>query len=76
MQQLTLNEINEVSGGGLLGEVINTVSGAAIGAATAIQLFSGVQVAWLGLVPVSLPLAGAFIGGTCNNVRKLLTKFE
>jgi hypothetical protein len=64
MKELTINEIEQVNGAGVLGELINVVSGAALGCATAATLFSGVNVAWLGVVPLSLPLAGAFIGGS------------
>ncbi|MBI2792007.1 MAG: hypothetical protein HYX61_08615 [Gammaproteobacteria bacterium] len=41
MKELTINEITQVNGAGILGELINIVSGAALGCATASVLFSG-----------------------------------
>ncbi len=68
MKDLTLNEIEQVSAASGLGQLITTVSGAALGCAAAVTLFPAVSVAWFGLIPLSLPLAGGFIGGSVGNI--------
>ena len=63
MYLLTANQIEEVSGGNGFHEFVTVLSGAALGCGVSIKLLSNVSVAWLGIVPLSLPIAGAIIGG-------------
>lgn len=67
MKELTLNDVVHVHGASL-GEIITTVAGATIGAAAAAKFLSGVSVAWLGIVPLSITLAGGFVGGTLGHI--------
>ncbi len=68
MKDLTLTEVQQVSGAGALMEFVTTLSGATIGCAAAATLFPAVTVAWFGLIPLSVPLAGGFIGGSLGNI--------
>ncbi len=67
MKDLTLTEVQQVSGAGPLMELATTFSGAALGCAAALVLFPAVTVSWFGLIPLSLPLAGGIIGGSIGN---------
>lgn len=68
MKELSMIQTQEVSGGGIFLELATTFAGAAIGCATAAVALPAANVAWLGLVPVSIPLAGAFIGGSLGHI--------
>ena len=69
MKELTLTEIEQVSGAGsILMEIATTISGAALGCATAFTLFPVVSVSWFGIIPISLPFAGGIIGGAIGNI--------
>ncbi len=68
MKELSMIEVKEVAGAGIFLEFATTLAGAAIGCAVAGAALPVANVAWLGLVPVSIPLAGAFIGGAIGHI--------
>ena len=68
MKELSMIEVKEVAGAGFILELATTLAGAAIGCAVAGTAMPAASVAWLGLVPISVPLAGAFIGGTIGHI--------
>ncbi len=68
MKTLNTLELQSVSGAVGFSEFAMILSGSAVGAAIAAKSLSNVQVAWLGLIPLPLTIAGGMLGGSIGHI--------